>query len=226
MGWSLGLKATPRKGRSREIEEERKLRAAKKLIFVAEEGEKEAPKSPAELECSLSIMGANPKEGIMTTLRGHAAHSENEGKLPMQIPNLFSPHEGTTSEKVALNDDVGVDLLVPPVPTTPPCFIFNSSKKAPDPPMSGIITEKSGYTKKSRGNKWKRITRDELIDKGEPVKMDTDETTAVYKRMSESELLGEESMKSATKRSKLSTMHDLSSEFPAEVGVTQPRPSL
>ena len=105
MGWSLGLKATPRKGRSREIEEERKLRAAKKLVFVAEDGDKEELKSLADLECSLSIMGADPKEGIMTMLRGHAFHSDNEGQVVKgkeKIPAVESSLNGNEARNIVL----------------------------------------------------------------------------------------------------------------------------
>lgn len=44
LGWSLGLKATPRKGRSKEIEEEKKFKVNKKLQFVAKESGEDASK--------------------------------------------------------------------------------------------------------------------------------------------------------------------------------------
>lgn len=42
-GWSLGLKATPRKGRSKELKEERCSRAAKKVLFVVDNEAKNTP---------------------------------------------------------------------------------------------------------------------------------------------------------------------------------------
>lgn len=226
------MKATPRKGRSREVEEERRLKAEKKLVFVAEEGEKDAPTSPVFLESPLPIVGADPKDGATEVNLVPVVHCEGEGKSPMQNIHLPASHEGTFYDNVVCNDDVIGDSSGPNGPTQSHYFVFNSLKKSAAPPSSNVVVsgdfnvEKPFIAKKSRGNKWKRFTRDELIDKGEFVSMDTDETNAVNKRISESEFLGDESVVGATKRTKLSPMHELSSDIPAEVGVPQPHLSL
>lgn len=101
--------------------------------------------------------------------------------------------------------------MSPNAPTTPTSVDIESSKEAPVPTLFVFNAEKSTYVTQKCDNKWKRIVRDELIDKGDHVQTNTGETFSVNKRVHEFDNLGVENVLVATKRSKLSLVHNLSS---------------
>lgn len=81
LGWSLGLKAILCNGRSKELEEERRFRAAKEVLFVVEDEAKMSPPYTEEWEQPLTIMGAGPKEVQEKVPFVPDAQSQHEGKL-------------------------------------------------------------------------------------------------------------------------------------------------
>lgn len=64
LGWSLGLKATPRKGRSKEVEEEKKYGSSKKVLFVP------------EVTTNVEAPGPNPPNPLIVAALINEAHED------------------------------------------------------------------------------------------------------------------------------------------------------
>lgn len=202
LGWSLALKATPRKGRTKELEEENKFRTCRKTLFS--------------------------KEDLVKGRRDDGPHKEDAASsVVTQELTLVSVEESPlngASEAAAFNDYVGhkdttpltpptTHNLLPPVMETQPTaatFVFSSQKK--------VVEGKS--------RPWKRIIRSVMEDKGGEMDMETDITAITLKRACDNGELVINSDDSATKRPKLSTATDIADTVLAEVGSTQPRLAL
>lgn len=200
LGWHMGLKATPRKGRNRELEEEAKFKNCKKVLFDNRNGDvkhaggvliKEADKHLHELVCGPS----NSEELIV------AAVDINEPTLS-KAPNSLEPlHVDPTINEGPLTSQNSPTEI----------FFFSSVKEA------SVVKKRA----------WKRLARGPMIDKGGSQMMEMDPEFMVNKRPPEHSLTAGNLTDDATmKRPKLSASHDVVYADLAEVGDDQPRQSL
>ena len=215
LGWSVELKATPRKGRQKEIEENEKFRASKKVLF------------PFEPTAAITAVGSPlaPTKAVLPAKKTAIA-VENVVALEY-VPCINGVGQQGDKTFVASIDVPGPTLINASIlPTSAPggtnlnptndqrhVFTFSSSKSEPTVPQ-----------KKSK--KWKRIARGALEDKGDSECMDTDFDDTCNKRFSESAEMEPGDIVSGVKRTKLSSPHESCSMFEAEVGDDQPRRSL
>lgn len=196
LGWSLGLKATPRKGRTKELEEELKFKNCKKVLFddsLNSQNEMLIPsKKLITTLCTspkVPCVQEFPKEGVIVAgevsppvINGHkCAHSSQD----------VGPLVGEINAGVIIGSDP---------------FVFSASKA----------------NKVNKVGMWKRLARGSMEDKGEAHLMDLDNSDMLLKRsLDVSEEDGD--CDDAGKRLKLSSSYDLAPILSAEVGPDQPR---
>lgn len=207
LGWSLSLKATPRKGRTKEMQEESKYKACKKIIFsnvdvpnqvstvvpcTLGSNDDAAPKDPSPaqleiLEVNAPTIGTDSHAPLLLHKAMLSGTDHNDGLV--KSPTLLGPHPHSAD------------------------FVFSSVKAA-----------KVSNVDKTRA--WKRLARGNMEGKGFPTQMDMDPADLNLKRPVTTTEMASESEVSAMKRPKLSSTFDIASMVSAEVGDAQPRLSL
>nr|CCA66043.1 hypothetical protein [Beta vulgaris subsp. vulgaris] len=209
LGWNLSLKATPRKGRNKEMEEELKFKHCKKNLFD----------KPSELVKQGSLLikehvispDTNPIKAINSP-----QFSNNGGNL-MAAASAVSI--STIPQKTC---SPAPQLVDPPVCDTPPTPTFCPHSQIVPPFVFTSIKEPIV----SKHKAWKRLARGPMIDKGDVSFMEMDHDLITTKRPHDSDFDGELIADTTVKRLKLSVSHDVAPVFPAEVGDDQPRQAL
>lgn len=221
LGWHLGLKATPRKGRTKEVEEELKFRNCKKVLFEEDScvhGKRENESNVL----TISSLHGKSKVVVPPGLNTDYVASEHEPDPPhvplvavavednsINFPPVMSPKvigDFNPLDTPPLNEGTNVSAQE----QQKEVFVFSSSKKEPEV--------------KSRG--WKRLARGSMDDKGFPQHMDMDSPEKLHKRSVDQLELVSDIHDGALKRSKLSPSCDFSPIDLAVIGECQSRRSL
>lgn len=169
LGWSLSLKATPRKGRAKELVEENKYRACKKIIFTSEGHKSEAgqlnlfgcestktdptvacspdlenfPSINPAVSCSRGTTVGDPKVQFLGNVTDVACKPPVVDEYALNASLM--PHVVENN-----NDDSSFIVLLQDPTSQHDKFVFSSSK--------GKAASKSPT--------WKRIARGPMEDKG------------------------------------------------------------
>ena len=210
LGWSLALKATPRRGMTKEVEEEMKFQSCKKVLF----DQSSQVKVVRETSISKKQL-SDPKDSLLQTM--HPSINDKDEFVPILINNDADIVGGSgipINEEAVSNVGVGETLVVEGTTEETTInhvpFVFEASKKT----FSGA------------NRTWKRLARGELVDKGLGQQMDLDSCDKDNKRpllVSEMVCDGDDG---AAKRLKLSPTHENNSYDLAAVGIDQPRLAL
>lgn len=217
LGWSAELKATPRKGRLKEIEEDEKYRASRKILFT------NVPRTEVSAQGDLVM---NPLVGTHTTqfnkevvesFNVEVAHKDHSAGVVIHVSGI----EGTSNYDVVPHVDNGVHNLAPvseeiqqPQLCNVP-FVFSSRKK--------------GHVKSVPKTKaWKRLARGSMEEKGGVLLMDTDLVDEAHQKRALEFTDGMEVSEEGgvMKRMKQSSPIQIDSMILAEVGTDQPRLAL
>nr|CCA66053.1 hypothetical protein [Beta vulgaris subsp. vulgaris] len=223
LGWHLGLKATPRKGRSKEVEEEVKFRNCKKVLFNegnrGVHGESETTgqaliKSPDLHGKVLSADQSLPKHGT-------AENTQELGDPVFDLVGEINVEDGLHApsakyNKAAFNIDVQVN----------PCNNEGKGANLKGQSGDGFVFSSSKETSEGKARAWKRLARGKMEDKGVPQQMDMDSLEKFLKRATDQCDMVNDSHDGATKRFKLSPSCEVNPIFSAEIGATQSRQSL
>lgn len=236
LGWHLGLKATPRKGRTKEVEEEAKFKNCKKVLFEAGVCSKEEPQTN---NAQLLINGAdNPTdfnnkplsslvEKVPPTNNALIDVSITEEQHPIQVVLINEPIKAAVTDFVSASVQQSTNVVPENLSSLGTCdgqvfdtsnntFVFSSFK--------GQKVNKGQQVNK--GHSWKRLARGAMEDKGDLQQMEIDSLITGTKRQLEQEGLVYGAPDEATKRVKQSSSDDSSSIFLAEIGVDQSRLAL
>ena len=237
LGWHLGLKATPRKGRTKEMEEEVKYKNCRKILFDASCMKREKqPANPKHLtltensngtEVSLlahstpvsdlhDIVGTDPKDNSKVSPQTELTCVFNASALNDQVATPL----GATHDSNITGDGLCFPNLFGPSSPRPDVDALNVT------PTTGFTFTSTKAAKKGKAHSWKRLARNIMDEKGSAQLMDMDPAMIVMKRQLEHDHMIGEEFDSAMKRPKLSTSHASSIIDPAEIGVDQSRPSL
>ena len=207
MGWSLALKATPRKGRTKELEEEQKFKSCKKILFESNSIQKSVEEKSEKFSLMATI---NATPAPILEKQPHIAPSSVE-------EDTFSIMPSVKTFKASIDDVVSAPFINPlPV-------LSKGSTETITATASSFVFE---ATNKVGPRHWKRMARGELVDKGSTQDMDMDPADKDKKRLLDDGVLVCTDDDGATKRAKLSPPHENSSFSLAEVGLTQPRLAL
>lgn len=125
LGWSLALKATPRKGRTKEVQEERKYRMNKKVLFPIDN-------SDSGLNTTRqTVQNFCPHSGDINEPPSLTHNAENQvATFPNQLNVIFG------FDPEALNGVVTPGLTTSTLPTTIPNTLIPTSIPNPTPPTS------------------------------------------------------------------------------------------
>ena len=225
LGWNLGLKATPRKGITKEIEEETKFKNCKKVLFEdAVASKREIPtikplalKNQVDAPIKLCV-----KKDPKIALNALVEVSEVQPPLViMEQVDLSLNISGDPSHNAAdfsnFSGDLSHNVAVPAMNKTKENFVFSATK----------------VSKGVKAVAWKRLARGPMEEKGVQ-RMDLDNSEVIHKRSADGSLLfdagevneGYEDGEGTLKRQKLSISPEFVSFVSVEVGDDQPRPSL
>ena len=229
LGWHLGSKATPRKGRTKEVEEEAKFKNCKKVLFECGFCSKremkmgreqpllnadEVPNDCHKSALSLAV-GKVPPTIALNDVSGeveqhHSSVTLINAPILNNVTTLMSAHvqphsalEHVTSPPLATCDQQAID-------NAGINFVFTSSKGR----------------KVNKSHSWKRLARGTMEEKGTIQHMEIDPLLTGTKRQLETEGMVFEASDEATKRVKQSSSNESSSIFLAEIGVDQSRLAL
>ena len=206
LGWHLGLEATPRKGRTKELEEESKFRSCKKILFDDATAVSMVNNEERGAESSLNTIA---KELHLIQEENNIVADVSEvGNINYDPPATFQqvecsnyPHGGTLSHALAPSS------MIPPTSDT---FVFKSLKEG----------------KGEKAHSWKRLVRDVGKAQGAPQRMDMDPPDKVNKRSNDHCELVPDEGDGTLKRAKLGPSHEAAQLLLAEVGIDQPRLAL
>lgn len=206
LGWHLGLKATPRKGRTKEVEEENKFKHCKKILFEKKEDELTQMKLVALKETKkLPCIETNESRGLTNTPPLDDADND-VGKLDLSPQSTITPCPLVSQQgHIPQKDDTSTGVM-----TQNEMFIFASVKE----PKAG------------KQKAWKRMARGPMTEKGDSQHMDLDQDCKDNKRPQEDPTMEVNNMEVTVKRPKLSDSHNIAPVSLAEVGSYQPRLAL
>ena len=217
LGWHLGLKATPRKGRSKELEEEKNFKNCKKVLFeagnpsnnIVKHGDCTPPlsKSPGRILEQGSQSFVFSKTLPVGEL-GDKESESNKDSTVVSAPHAFIPQEFST--KAAPPPSIN-EVSVTINEVRPIDFVFSSSKK-----VSGGERVKG----------WKRLARGLMEEKGASTSVDFDTPMRDPKRQIGCVNMVVDHDEGTVKRLKSSPSTDFAASFRAEVGDDQPRQAL
>ena len=215
LGWHLGLKATPRKGRSKELEEEKNFKNCKKVLF--EVG-------------SFSSNGANKNEAPSPI---YATSGTLESAKQQQDPNNLSV--ASVGDKVPTNHNSPPFLSAPhafidpgiPLKATSPPLINEALVEINEQGTTGFVFSS---TKKIAGGErvksWKRISRGPMDEKGVKSLVDYDTPMSDPKRQLGCVDMVVDHGEGTVKRPKLSPSTESVAVCRAEIGDDQSRQAL
>ena len=206
MGWHLGLKATPRKGRSKELEEEIKFKNCRKVLFEKKENDLE----PVQLE-AINAPANNP------------CTESKEFNALVSVP--INTDNAREVGQVCLLKDNTTRLEYPTHQHEDPPPIHDTFAE-PTPQNKTFVFASVKEVKVNKQKAWKRLARGPMIDKGEFQQMELDHECVDNKRTQDIATMEGDSADSAMKRPKLSESTTNAPVYMAEVGDHQPRLAL
>ena len=228
LGWHLSLKATPRKGRKKEVQEELKFKNCKKVLFECKNTPKQGllenltttelglcsdPKVPHNL-AALNRVGDS-----LIVSAGEDSHAQISAPIggAKQVNDTAVPP--LTNSFVSTESGMYVPQHVVPSP--------NEHVQTPMLPYSeAFVFSSLKETKGPKKKAWKRLAYVPVDDKGSCQSIKMDPVFMDNKRPSNGSVTVGEYDDNAMKRSRLSLFDDVAPVFPTEVGEDQPRQAL
>ncbi|XP_056688554.1 uncharacterized protein [Spinacia oleracea] len=199
LGWGPGLKATPRKGRAKEVEEIESIVSAKKALFVTKgSGDKEKGET-VEKETSNNT-------SVEALLEGRIEKGKHEEKTKAKLLTL------TVSENIPPGTNKPNEVEIPQEDSTGTFEQVNQTTT-----LSFVMGTTGGKEKKGGGRSWKRQAR----DTGR-VQQVGHTTTGMQKRNLENVDMEIENDDGFGKRAKQGSLSEVLLTNPAEVGADQP----
>lgn len=217
LGWHLGLKATPRRGRMKEMEEEVKFKNCKKILFAELSNSQKAKGGEGEVSSvttapkNNSCMGAPKMLEDGTNLEGVPTSIPTPGTLALagDLSCTLSTNNGEMGscnvggkQKI---DEVGYEVprvhLNPPKELLPSLIVGLQETSIIPNEMGNLshgcfVFSSEPKPKSKKAHQWKRLARGSMDEKGADQNMDVDMDLVSFagnKRQCDSSMLvGEE----------------------------------